>query len=286
MNHKNYIFLLVQGRAIPQMGNLMQSFPSNWKDEFPIINKLGFSGIEWLYDKKSELTNPVLTKTGRMEMSYISKKNKVNLENIVFDWFLSNPFLQKNELVQEKNVEKFLSLMQNCSDVGFRRIIFPLLDKNKINSDKEITNLIKIFEKKIIEQLDSLNIEIHFETSLSPEEEKRIIESLNHKKLKICFDMGNSVSNGFDPVKVINILNNDLGSVHIKDRKYGGGPSTPLGHGDVKFFNVFQSLKLINFNGPLTFQIYRDKNSNDISILENGLIFINEIISKVTNDLY
>ena len=170
MNHKNYIFLLVQGRAIPQMGNLMQSFPSNWKDEFPIINKLGFSGIEWLYDKKSELTNPVLTKTGRMEMSYISKKNKVNLENIVFDWFLSNPFLQKNELVQEKNVEKFLSLMQNCSDVGFRRIIFPLLDKNKINSDKEITNLIKIFEKKIIEQLDSLNIEIHFETSLSPEE--------------------------------------------------------------------------------------------------------------------
>ena len=31
-----------------------------------------------------------------------------------------------------QNVEKFLILMQCCSNVGFKRIIFPLLDKNKI----------------------------------------------------------------------------------------------------------------------------------------------------------
>mgnify|MGYP001165327805 FL=1 len=283
MNDINHKFLVIQGRSIPQTDNSMQYFPSNWKEEFPIINKLGFSGIEWIYDKKSELSNPILTKTGRMEMLRVSKKNNVNLENIVFDWFLSHPFLQKNELLQEKNVEKFQSLMQSCSDVGFRRIIFPLLDKNKINSDKEINNLIKIFDKKIIEQLDSFDIEIHFETSLSPEKEKRIIESLNHKKIKICFDMGNSASEGFDPVKVINILGNNLGSVHIKDRKIGGS-SVPLGQGDVKFLRVFQSLRLINFHGPITFQIYRNKDSNNISILKNSLTFIKETISKIVND--
>ena len=173
--------------------------------------------------------------------------------------------------------------MQNCSDVGFRRIIFPLLDKNKINSDKELTNLIKIFDKKIIDQLDSFNIEINFETSLSPEKEKRIIESLNHEKLKICFDMGNSASEGFDPAQVISTLDNNLGSVHIKDRKLGGS-SVPLGQGDVKFLRVFQHLKLINFNGPITFQIYRNKDSNEISILKDSLTFIKEIISKTAND--
>lgn len=276
-------FLVVQGRALPQRGNTMQYFPPNWKIEFPIIYKLGFSGIEWIYDKKSELSNPLLTKTGRTDMLYASKKNNIDLENIVFDWFLSYPFLQNNELLQEKNVEKFLNLMQNCSDVGFRRIIFPLLDKNKINSDKELTDLIKIFDKKIIDQLDSFNIEINFETSLSPEKEKRIIESLNHEKLKICFDMGNSASEGFDPAQVISTLDNNLGSVHIKDRKIGGS-SVPLGQGDVKFLRVFQHLKLINFNGPITFQIYRNKNSNEISILKDSLTFIKEIISKTTND--
>mgnify|MGYP002836625816 CR=1 FL=1 len=283
MNNSNYKFLLVQGRSIHQTDNSMQYFPSNWKEEFPIINKLGFSGIEWIYDKKSELSNPILTKTGRIEMLSVSKKNNVNLENVVFDYFLSYPFLQNNELLQEKNVEKFLILMQCCSNVGFKRIIFPLLDKNKINSDKEMINLLKLFDKKIIKQLDSLNIEIHFETSLSPEKEKQIMESLNHKKLKICFDMGNSTSYGFDPVKVINILDNNLGSVHIKDRKYGG-PSTPLGQGDVNFLRVFQSLKLINFSGPITFQIYRDEDSDEIFILKNSLTFIKEIISKIIND--
>jgi L-ribulose-5-phosphate 3-epimerase len=283
VNDINYKFLLVQGRAIPQTENYMQYFPSNWREEFLLINKLGFSGIEWIYDKNSELSNPILTKTGRTEMLYISKKNNVNLENIVFDWFLSYSFLQKNNLLQEKNIEKFLSLMQNCSDVGFKRIIFPLLDKNKINSDKEIVNLIKIFDKKIIDPLNSLDIEIHFETSLSPEKEKQIMESLNHEKLKICFDMGNSASEGFDPVKVITILDKNLGSVHIKDRTYGGS-STPLGQGDVNFFKVFESLKQIDFNGPISFQIYRNKDSDNISILKGSLTFINEIISKIVND--
>ena len=279
----NYKFLAVQGRTIPQIGNSMQYFPSNWKEEFPIISKLGFYGIEWIYDKNSEFTNPILTKNGRKEISELSKKNNVILENIVFDWFLSNPFLQKNEFAQEKNIEKFLNLMEHCADVGFKRIIFPLLDKNKMNSDNEIISLITHFEKKIIKQLDLLDIEIHFETSLSPKKEKLIMTSLNHEKIKICFDMGNSASEGFDPIEVIDILDRNLGSVHIKDRKFGGS-SVPIGQGDVKFQQIFYSLNKINFNGPISFQIYRNRDSNNILLLKSSLTFINEIISKSIND--
>ena len=49
-------FLLVQGRALPQSDESLQSFPFNWSDEFPLIQQLGFDGIEWIYDKKSEFT--------------------------------------------------------------------------------------------------------------------------------------------------------------------------------------------------------------------------------------
>ena len=49
--------LLIQGRALPQSDELLQSFPSNWMDEFPLIEQLGFDGIEWIYDKKSEYNN-------------------------------------------------------------------------------------------------------------------------------------------------------------------------------------------------------------------------------------
>jgi L-ribulose-5-phosphate 3-epimerase len=283
MNKSKNYFLLVQGRAIPQKNDSLQYFPSNWKEEFPIINKLGFSGIEWIYDKNSELSNPILNEIGRKEILHLSKKYSVNLDNIVFDWFLTHSFLQKNEFAQNKTIKKFFDLMQISADIGFKRIIFPLLDKNKINSDKEISSLITYFEKNIINKLDSLDIEIHFETALPPDKEKLIATSLNHEKIKICFDMGNSASEGFDPIEVINILDNHLGSVHIKDRKFHGS-SVPLGKGNVKFQQIFNSLNKINFNGPISFQIYRNKDSDNISILKHSLTFINEIISNSFND--
>ena len=84
MNNSNYKFLLVQGRAIPQTDNSLQSFPSNWKEEFPLIRKLGFSGIEWIYDVFSENFNPIMNTSGRDEIFELSNQYNVNLENIVF----------------------------------------------------------------------------------------------------------------------------------------------------------------------------------------------------------
>ena len=283
LNLLNCKFLVVQGRTLKQTKNKIQYFPIDWKNEFPILSKLSFDGIEWIYDKYSESTNPLLSQTGQSEMVTISKQFNIELENIVFDRFISDPFLQKDSSLQEQNITKLSNLIQHSSDVGFKRIIFPLVDKNKINSDKELSTLIKIFKEKIIENLDSQNIEIHFETSLPVKEEMLIVNELNHEKIKICFDMGNSASMGFDSKNVINTLDSNLGSVHIKERKLNG-VSTPLGQGDVKFFDVFESLKEINFCGPMTFQVYRDKNSNEISILKDSLTFIKEIISKKTND--
>ena len=63
---------------------------------------------------------------------------------------MEHPLL-KNELLQEKSVEKFLSLIQSCSDVGFKRIIFPLLDKNKIKNYEIINSYINDnFEPELI----------------------------------------------------------------------------------------------------------------------------------------
>ena len=101
--------------------------------------------------------------------------------------------------------------------------------------------------------------------------------------IKSCFDMGNSASYGYDPEICIETISEYLGSVHIKDRKLHGS-SVTLGEGNVNFDKVFESLNRINFCGPISFQIYRNRDSDDISLLKNSLTFINEIISKSVND--
>ena len=95
--------------------------------------------------------------------------------------------------------------------------------------------------------------------------------------------MGNSASYGYDPELCIETISEYLGSVHIKDRKLHGG-SVKLGEGNVNFYKVFESLYTINFHGPISFQIYRNRGSDNISLLKNNLTFINEIISKSVND--
>ena len=273
-------FLLVQGRALNQNDDLLQSFPSNWIEEFPLIEKLGFDGIEWIYDKKSEYNNPILNLDQHENIKMISKKYNVSLENIVFDWFIIHPLIKNNDITLSTKIEKLIDLLDTSEKIGFQRVIFPLLEGNSIHDSNEMELFLKIFSDNILPTLNLKKLEIHFETSMSPNDEFYFISKLDNSQTKICFDMGNSASLGFDCSEVLDKISPFLGSVHIKDRLING-PTVPLGEGSVDFSKVFKILNEIKFSGPISFQAYRNKNSNNIELLNSYLMFINNIIRKL-----
>ena len=125
----------------------------------------------------------------------------------------------------------------------------------------------------------SVSNQIHFETSLPPISELEFISKLDHNQTKICFDMGNSASMGYDPTDVLNSIAPYLGTVHIKDRLLDGD-SVPLGEGAVDFSKVFSILNEINFSGYFSFQAYRDKNSNNTELLSLYQKFIYKIMKQ------
>jgi L-ribulose-5-phosphate 3-epimerase len=273
-------FLLVQGRALPQIDESLQSFPSNWIEEFPLIEKLGFDGIEWIYDKKSEYNNPILNLDQHENIKMISKKYNVSLENIVFDWFIIHPLIKNNDITLSTKIEKLIDLLDTSEKIGFQRVIFPLLEGNAIHNSNEMELFLKIFSDDILPTLNLRKLEIHFETSMSPNDEFNFISRLDNSQTKICFDMGNSASLGFDCSEVLDKISPFLGSIHIKDRLING-PTVPLGEGLVDFSKVFKILNEIKFSGPISFQAYRNKNSNNIELLNSYLMFINNIIRKL-----
>jgi len=282
-NEKNLFkpkFLLVQGRALPQGDEPLQSFPSNWMDEFPLIEQLGFDGIEWIYDKKSEYNNPILNSYGQSKIKTISKKYHVSLENIVFDWFVTHPLLKKDSIPLQIKIKKLTDLLDKSEKIGFKRVIFPLLEGNALHDSNEMELFLKIFSDDILSVLNLKKIKIHFETSLSPDKELEFISRLDHDHAKICFDMGNSASMGYDCTEVLHKISPFLGSVHIKDRLLNGG-TVPLGDGSVDFVKIFTILNEIKFSGPFSLQAYRDKNSNNIELLKNYFMFINNIIYRL-----
>lgn len=275
-------FLLVQGRTLPQENNLLQSFPSKWKNEFPLLSSLGFDGIEWIYDKYSENTNPILTSDGRKEMKNLSYNNNIQLENIVFDWFIEFP-LFVDEKLSPNTCNKLKSLIILSANVGFKKIIFPILESNNISTSKMTHEFINFCKNTLAPLLNEYDIEFHLETSLSPSEELELLQSIDHPKFFLCFDMGNSASLGFEPSASLDLIQNFLGSVHIKDRLLDGG-SVHLGTGAVDFHQVFSKLQQINFSGPFSFQCFRDADSNNVSLLKQYLKFINDVISVTQDD--
>ena len=272
-------FLLVQGRALPQSDESLQSFPFNWSDEFPLIQQLGFDGIEWIYDKKSEFTNPILDSEESLKIKSISKKFNVSLENIVFDWFITNSLFRKDEISLKNKIKKLVDLIEKSQNIGFKQIIYPLLEENAINNSNDMDIFLKIFSDDILSVLNLNKIEIHFETSLPPISELEFISKLDHNQTKICFDMGNSASMGYDPADVLYSIAPYLGTVHIKDRLLDGN-SVPLGEGAVDFSKVFSILNEINFSGYFSFQAYRDKNSNNTELLSLYQKFIYKIMKQ------
>ena len=146
-------------------------------DEFSLIEQLGFNGIEWIYDKKSEYSNPILNSNEYSKIQSLSKKYNVSLENIVFDWFIAHPLLKKDNIPLQTKINKLTDLLDYSIKIGFKRIIFPLLEGNAIHDSNEMELFLKIFSDDVLSTLNLNKLEIHFETSMSTNDEFNFIKS-------------------------------------------------------------------------------------------------------------
>ena len=126
--------------------------------------------------------------------------------------------------------------------------------------------------KEIQPVLEELRINLALETDLDPTRFSKLITTINHPNLRINYDIGNSVSNGFEPELEINQLGNWIVNVHVKDRLLHGN-TVSLGTGDVNFEQFFSLLSKINYSHDIIIQGARED-------LENDLISPEETCSK------
>ena len=82
------------------------------------------------------------------------------------------------------------------------------------------------------------------------------VDSQGESSLKVYYDLGNAVAEGFDPVSEILLLGKRIAGVHIKDRSLKGG-NVPLGTGGVDFEACIEALKKVGYNRPLILETVR-----------------------------
>ena len=256
-NNRNRIGIM-EGRLSAPVGNEIQSFPKHsWKDEFEKAKKCGFEVIEWVFDLYEN--NPILSDNGIKEIKTLSEKHNVKVNSVCADYFMKNKLFNVTNSVLEKNLEILREIIQQCHKLEIGILNLPFVDsssiKNKIYQNQVLSNL-----QKVVHSAEENDVRIALETDLPPKEFKDFLLKHNHPNIKANYDIGNSVSLGYDTKEELEMLSPWIANVHVKDRIYQG-ETVPLGTGNVNFDLFFSTLAKINYEGDLIIQGAREDDS-------------------------
>tara|TARA_X000000950_G_C13919822_1_gene662844 strand:- start:6931 stop:7770 length:840 start_codon:yes stop_codon:yes gene_type:complete len=267
---KNYIGI-VQGRLSKKVNNQIQAFPKNWSNEFKLINKIGYDGIELIYDNYK---NPFLSKSYQNKLTLLSEKYSVKLMSLSCDFSMHNPLFEKNRLNTINIIKK---LIDACVFLKIPRIGLSFEDKSSIRNEKNMQlamNSLKLLSSYI----KNKKIIITLETDLNVNNILNLLKQLNTKKIKINFDLGNTCAEGNDPLDYLKKIKAYVYSIHIKDRNVLFGKTVALGKGDVDFSKCLNYLFKNNFHGDIIIQGARGK--DDYKTAKKYFKFIRNIIDK------
>jgi len=240
----------MQGRLSPPVGDHMQEFPINWKQEFDHVSSLGLFGVEWLITKNNFLDNPIVRDP--------SIQDKFPIVSVCLDVLVDSRIA---------NSEFLNSTLKPVCDLGLRRLTIPILDDSDLKDDKKrrtFCSLIQDFGKKYPDIIFS------FEAELDRYKLEEIVSLCDN--FRVTYDTGNATSCGFNHAEYISFFNDRINNVHLKDRTFDARSVYPF-TGDTDFSSIFKTLKNFDYSESFIIQTARSNISEPETISKHKKMF-------------
>lgn len=256
----------MQGRLSEVIDGKIQAFPwESWKSEFKVASELNLEVLEWTLDFHRLYENPLMSVSGRKEITGLMKTFGVGVNSLTGDCFMQAPFWKSSDKVCTGLKRDFLNICESCSDLGIRLIVVPLVDNGSIENAQQEQCLVN-FILEIQDFLSSKELFICFETDYNPCEVNRFLGFLPASVVGINYDIGNSASLGYNPEEEFLNYGHRIYNVHVKDRKYKGG-TVPLFEGAGDFAMIFKLLADFNYVGDYILQTARALDGDHAGLL-------------------
>jgi hexulose-6-phosphate isomerase len=264
---------IMQGRLVPPAEGRFQSFPRDeWAAEFPRAAAAGLDAIEWIYDAYGEDVNPLGTDDGIARMRELSAEHGVAVVSSCADYFMDRPLVRAGEAERRDLLGRLLWLIERARLAGIGRIVLPFVDASRIAGDDDRRVALGVL-RAALPAAERAGVELHLETDLDPAAFAGVLADLQHPNLKVNYDSGNSASLGYDPKAEFAAYGERIGSVHIKDRRLGGG-TVPLGSGDADLPAVFAGLRRLGYRGDFVLQAARPEAGAEVRRAAEDVAFV------------
>ena len=255
---------IMQGRLVPPEAGRFQSFPKmRWRDEFALAAAAGLDAIEWIYDAYGEDANPLGSDAGIEEMQRLCEGQGVAIESICADWFMDYPLAGVDEATAQVRWRRLEWLMERGARLGVNRIVVPFVDAAAIRHAEDAI-AIAAGINALGEAIDRTQVELHLETALSAADFAALLARIQHPRVRVNYDSGNSASLGYRPGEEFAAYGPRVGSVHLKDRRRGAG-TVPLGEGDTDFKELFAALAAHRYEGDFILQVARGAPGDELA---------------------
>ena len=260
---------VVQGRLLPQVGDFIQNFPPNWRDEFKIARDLGVSHIEWIDGAPNQLTSEDPSLYDAICNVELPKEGPM-ISGLCLDWLPSDHHTSYHD-----DIVDGLRLVSACTEVGrlgTNRLILPLLENASLAFIKEASPahyaMVINSSKYVLDEFK--DVILSFETDLDASGVVEFLNDLNDPRVRITFDTGNLTRAGYDLNKHLDAYGDKIDNVHIKDCTIGGKTvQLGTGHLDMRLMKRIVSLPNVEF---LTFQTARSPGSEIETFRHNRMI--------------
>ncbi len=256
----------MQGRLSPLVNGKIQAFPwDEWRQEFPAAQRHGFHLMEWTLDQERLHENPLMTRSGRSEIRRLMDTHGVVVASLTGDCFMQAPFYKTEGAERERLLHALGEIVEACAELGVRFIVVPLVDNGRIENTRQ-EDILRAGLGVQAAALTQAGMKIIFESDFTPDRLRTFISSFPKQTFGINYDIGNSASLGYDPVEEITAYGTWIDNVHVKDRRRGG-TTVPLGTGDAKFPEVFQTLADVGYTGNYILQTARAADNDHAGVL-------------------
>jgi L-ribulose-5-phosphate 3-epimerase len=171
-------------------------------------------------------------------------------------------------------------LLGRCAKAGISRIVLPFVDVSRIANERDYQAVVTVL-RGVLPLLEDTGLEIHLETDLPPHRFAELLDELDHPKILVNYDSGNSASLGYDPKEEFTAYGTRVGSVHIKDRLRRGG-TVPLGQGHTDFVSLFAELARVGYKREYILQVARGQNGQEIAWARANRAFVERRLAELS----